>query len=375
MTDEHTEEASADVQRLLKTQAEEIDRLAKGQQQLLEAQADMMALVRSFVTNFPFGLIVINKDQTIHAVNNLAEEYFLYSSMDLAEKPISVIFPEVKRLESTGKALRAMGQRSNGEKFVAEVFVNVLGIGQDERLFVSVQDITERHRLEQLRRDLMGMVSHDLRAPLTTIRVTLDMVRDGIYGQLNERGELAIERAVSSTQYLNSLVANLLDADKAESGLITLEIEETTIGKIVRQAIDALERSSDSDSVSIDSDFTNDAIEADRDRIVQVLINLVSNAIKHSPPESRVIVKAGIDGLFAKFQVIDKGPGIPQEMQPLIFERYRQLDQPRETKQKGFGLGLAICKALVEQHKGRIWVESEEGKGSKFIFTIPITQG
>lgn len=373
MTD-NRDAASTSLERKLEMQADEIERLTKGHQQLLDAQFEMMGLVRSFVTNFPFGLIVINKDQTINSVNKLAEEFFQYSKDDLAQKPISVIFPELNKLEVTGKPLRTMGCRSTGEKFVAEVFVNVLGIGQDERLFVSVQDITERHRLEQLRQDLMGMVSHDLRAPLTTIRVTLDMVRDGIYGTLNERGELAIDRAVSSTQYLSSMVANLLDADKAESGTISLVIEETTIGAIVKQAIGALEKSTDSGSLSIDSDFTNDAVKVDRDRIVQVLINLISNAMKYSPPDAKVMVKAGIEGLSAKFQVIDRGPGIPKELQPLIFERYRQLDQPRGIKQKGFGLGLAICKALVELHKGRIWVESEESKGSKFMFTVPISQ-
>lgn len=355
-------------------QAVEIERLESGHRQLLEAQADMMRLIRSFVTNFPFGLIVVNKNQTIHAVNKPAEEHFNYSSEELSQKSIDVIFPELKVLEPTEKPLRVMGRRNNGETFVAEVFVNVLGIGQDERLFVSVQDITERHRLEQLRRDLMGMVSHDLRAPLTTIRVTLDMVRDGIYGTLNERGFLAMDRAISSTQYLNSLVANLLDADKAESGSIKLTVEQTTIGAIVNQAIAALEKSGDdSNSVAIEADFTNDSFEADRDRIVQILINLISNAMKYSPPNSKVLVKAGIEGLSVKFQVIDKGPGIPKEMQPLIFERYRQLEQPSATKKKGFGLGLAICKALVELHKGRIWVESEDNKGSKFIFTVPIT--
>ncbi len=368
------EAASADVERKLKMQADEIDRLTKGHHQLLDAQKIMMERIRSFVTNFPFGLIVINEDQTISAANKLAEEFFQYSSRDLADKSIEVVFPELKKLEVTGKPLRTMGCRSTGEKFVAEVFVNVLGIGQDERLFVSVQDITERHRLEQLRQDLMRMVSHDLRAPLTTIRVTLDMVREGIYGTLNERGELAIDRAVSSTQYLGSMVANLLDADKAESGTISLEIEETTIGAIVNQAIAALEKSTDLETVSIESDYTNDSVKVDRDRIVQVLINLISNAMKYSPPDQKVMVKAGIEGVSAKFQVIDRGPGISKDMQPLIFERYRQLDQPRGTKQKGFGLGLAICKALVELHKGRIWVESEENKGSKFIFTVPISQ-
>ena len=126
--------------------------------------------------------------------------------------------------------------------------------------------------------------------------------------------------------------------------------------------------------MKIETDYTNDSLKADEDRVVQVLINLISNAIKYSPDNSVVTVKAGMEGLETKFQVIDQGPGIPKEMLNAVFERYRQLDQSKDTKRKGFGLGLAICKALVEKHGGKIWVESELGKGSNFCFTIPLDQ-
>jgi signal transduction histidine kinase len=148
---------------------------------------------------------------------------------------------------------------------------------------------------------------------------------------------------------------------------------ETTVGAIINKAVITADGAKDRPTVSIETDITNDVITADEDRIVQVLINLISNAIKYSPDNSVVRVVGGIEGLSAKFQVIDCGPGVPKEMQHIVFERYRQLEQHKSIKRKGFGLGLAICKSLVEKHGGKIWVESEPGKGSKFCFTIPLS--
>jgi len=363
---------SAELERIIAEQAQEIESLKTIQGNLMQGQAEMVQRVRRFITSFPFGLIVVGKGQAIDAVNNLAESYFQSASAELKGKPIATIFPEIKTLEATGQALRAMGRRSSGEMFATEIFVNELGFGGDERLFVSVQDIEERHRLEQLRKDLMGMVSHDLRAPLTSIRVVLDMLREGIYGELSGRGGEVIVGAIESTQYLSSMVTSLLDAEKAESGGIELVVQETSIDAIVSKAVSTIEVPNDKLSVLIETDCTKDALKADRDRVAQVLINLITNAIKYSPDGGTVLVRGYIEGLAAKFEVIDSGPGIPKEMQPLVFERYRQLEQPQGVKRKGFGLGLAICKALVEQHGGKIWVESQPGQGSEFIFTIPL---
>lgn len=139
----------------------------------------------------------------------------------------------------------------------------------------------------------------------------------------------------------------------------------------MKKALTTVEGSKSNQTVKIEVDYTNDAIKADEDRVVQVLINLISNAIKYSPDNSTVRVIAGMEGLNVKFQIKDEGPGIPKEMHSAVFERYRQLEQSSETKKKGFGLGLAICKALIEKHQGKIWVESDPGKGSSFCFEIP----
>lgn len=328
--------------------------------------------VHKIMTSFPGGLIVIDENNRIFAINSRARAMFEYSSEELKQQPVSKIFPGIESLNPTTEPEKVAAQRKNGETFVAEISCNELELEGRKQLFVNVQDITERHRLEQMRRDLVAMVSHDIRGPLTSIQLVMDMAERGSYGELNAKGIKNFHTAQSTIQYLLLLVKNLLDADKVESGIIEIVPSSTSVGTIVQKAVDTVGGARQLSKIRVETDFTNDKIEVDEDRVVQVLINLISNAIKYSPKEGVVNVIAGIDGLNAKFQVIDKGPGIPPEMHNAIFERYRQLEQHKEVKIQGFGLGLAICKAFVEKHGGKIWVESEVGKGSKFTFTVPM---
>lgn len=356
----------AALRQLANEQSAEIKRLRHSQQ-------DMMNQVRGFITSFPFGLIILNKKQTIEAINDMASEYFEYPSKELVKKSINILFPEVDAMELSPHPKRLMGRKKSGETFALEVFVNVLERDGQDMLFVSVQDITERFRLEQMRQDLTAMVSHDLRAPLTSIRVSIEMVRNGVYGKLSERGDNVLDKAIMSAEYLSNLVVGWLDAEKADSGSIELEYAETSIGQIVNKALSTMQRP-DQKMDMIEVEFTNDSITVDRDRLVQVIINLLSNAMKYSPEGSKVRLIAGMEGMSAKFQIVDQGPGIPLDQRTLIFERYRQLKQSADTKSQGFGLGLAICKSLVEKHGGRIWVEDgKDGKGSNFCFTVPLS--
>lgn len=324
---------------------------------------------REILYSIPLGLLVVNEQQRIEALNKLVEEFFGYQSEELVTQKISVLFPDLTRLEVNPKPVQVLGKRKNGETFPAEIFVNEY----DSQLnFVHVQDITERARLEKLRQDFVAMVSHDLRTPLTSLRGFLTMVDEGAYGEISSQGHRAVERAQSSADLLISLVVDLLDAEKIENGDFEPEYQETTSGTVVDRAMYAIQGAAKAADVTVEKDVTNDVFWADEDRIVQVIVNLAGNALKFSPAGSVVTISAGLEGAGVVFRVRDRGPGIPKHLQSAIFERYRQLNQPKETKKRGFGLGLAICKALVEKHNGRLWVQSEEGKGSTFCFSIPL---
>ncbi len=346
---------------LVKKQEEHIYRLTRS----VESQQKR---AREVLLKTPLGVLVVNDQQKIEAVNPNIETLFEYTREELFEKRFNFLFPEMPVVEIVSNSMRALGKKKSGETFPCEIFTDEA----DRVVMVHVLDITERQRLEQLRQDFVAMVSHDLRSPLTSIRGFLTMLDEGGYGDISPQGRRAIERAMSSADLLISLVVDLLDAEKIESGDFEPDLQETTTSTVVDRAMFATQAGAKSGNVTIEKDVTNDVFWADEDRIVQVLVNLIGNAIKFSPDGSTVTVYAGLEGAGVTFRVRDRGPGIPKALQSVIFERYRQLNQPKETKRRGFGLGLAICKALVGKHKGRIWVESQEGKGSTFCFSIPL---
>ncbi len=361
-----------DLRALTAQQSEQIKTLKDSEHKLIKRQEELLFWIRQFLASFPFGLIMIEKDLRIKAINKIACDYFQYTDVELSKQPIVTVFPGLNKVEVTKSPSRLMGRKKSGESFAVEIYVNSLEMFGEDMLFITVQDITERQKLEQLRHDLIAMVSHDIRAPLTSVRMTLEMVAEGTYGQLSDRGATLVSQGVNSIEYLNSLVKKLLESENADRGNIELDYKPTTIGTIIKYAVSAVQNPDEESAIAIETDFTNDSITVDEGRIIQVLINLISNAIKYSPKNSRVVVTGGMVGVDAKFEVVDCGPGIPLQQQSQIFERFRQLAQPADVKRMGFGLGLAICKALVEKHHGRIWVESREGEGSKFCFSVPI---
>ena len=229
----------------------------------------------------------------------------------------------------------------------------------------------ETKRSALTRSDFLKMVSHDLRTPLTSINLIFSMLADGKLGKLDEQGYDAVVRAKASTEYLIKMVGDILDSEKIESGSIGISVHVATLKDIINQALDATLEESRSRRVVLIADAGAGYLLADQDRLAQVLINLISNALKHSKPNSQVIVKARIEHMVAIFSVLDSGEGIPAEFRKSIFNPYVQLDQPQMVKRRGFGLGLAICKAIVEAHQGHIWVEPAEGQGCNFTFSIP----
>ncbi len=217
--------------------------------------------------------------------------------------------------------------------------------------------------MEQLRKDFVQMVSHDLRTPLTSINMLLSMLGQDRFGKLDEQGYAAVNRASSNADYLIKLVSDLLDAEKLESGDLEIEKQATSVQSIINKAVDATQGAAQAQQVMIVAEVSEGGLIADEDRLVQVLINLVSNAVKYSEPQSSVTVKGNLEGDGAIFSVIDHGPGIPANQQEAIFQRYKQLNQPKKLKRRGFGLGLAICKALVEAHKGKNMAAVRRGQG------------
>lgn len=362
-----------------------VDDLRRDVGTLKSVLAETQDRIRNLITSLPMGLVVVTEDGLIEALNDRACAIFACRSEEMVGKALNTIFVEkispgelLEELSDSSlssnshKPCKLLARRKGEETFVAEVLVNRFDMFAEKRLFINVQDVSERHALEQLRQDLVNMVSHDLRAPLTTVKLILDGIEAGTLSVESERGLRALRGAQTSADYMSNMVTNLLDADRAESGSIILDLRETSVGEIVRTAVGLAESSKTQSSVELVPEYTNDVIVADRDRLVQVLLNLLNNALKFSPDKSIVRIEAGMVGLECKFTVDDQGPGIAPEDTSLIFERYRQLGNIEDMRRSGFGLGLAICKALIELHGGKIWVDRKPAGGSRFSFSIPL---
>ena len=229
----------------------------------------------------------------------------------------------------------------------------------------------KKEEIEQMKQEFVSMISHDLRSPLTSLQFTLGLLADGTYGDINETGQDRVGAAEKSIVRLIGLINNLLDLEKMESGMMTLKKSEITASELFDEVLASMTGFAEEKKVKLEVVPSDTVINADIERLAQVVVNLVSNAIKFSPEGSRVkLIAEDVNSSFLKVSVIDHGRGVPKEFQQTIFERFKQVKDSDGKPKKGTGLGLAIAKAIVELHGGAIGLESKEGEGSTFWFTV-----
>jgi len=234
---------------------------------------------------------------------------------------------------------------------------------------VAEQTVERLEEVEQLKKGFLSTVSHELRTPLTSIRGSLGLLASGAAGPLPDHVVEVVALAERNAIRLMALIEDILDLERLETGKIELQMTRVPIASILRRAMESL-AAFGAHGVTVDAPNVSSSIDVDADRIVQVLVNLLSNAVKFSPPGGVVTIAVTVDGQWTEFRVIDHGRGVPAVHRPAIFEPFRQVDPSDAREKGGAGLGLAICKSIVEQHGGSIGVESEEGAGSAFWFRL-----
>jgi PAS domain S-box-containing protein len=237
---------------------------------------------------------------------------------------------------------------------------------------VAEHTVERLEEVEQLKKGFLSTVSHELRTPLTSIRGSLGLLASGAAGPLSDQAVEVVALAERNAIRLMTLIEDILDLERLETGKIDLHITSVPIASILRRAMDSL-ATFGAQSVRVEAPTVTSAIHADADRIVQVLVNLLSNAVKFSPPGGVVTIAVTADDDWTAFRVTDQGRGVPAVHRRAIFERFRQVDPSDAREKGGAGLGLAICKSIVEQHGGSIGVDSDdsdEGAGSTFWFRL-----
>lgn len=244
--------------------------------------------------------------------------------------------------------------------------------GEPAGFIGSLTDVTDQKAAAMMKDQLIGLVSHELRAPLVAIGGALGHLEPQA-AALDEPGKRLYEMAVRNTRLLERLVRDLLEIERLEGGAATLQLEPTSVQDLMKEAVELIEAVQGGEGGTIQILDGDPALQvvADHDRLIQVLTNLLSNAVKFSGAETRVTVEAESDQGEVVFAVRDQGRGIPADLTERIFERFVQVDAGEADAHRGAGLGLAIARAIVTRHGGRIWVESTPGQGSAFYFTIP----
>lgn len=243
---------------------------------------------------------------------------------------------------------------------------------------VTFQDITQQREFEQMKFDFVSMAAHELRAPLTAIVGYVSVFTHDFHDSLNDEQQMFMNRINASTKRLSALVENLLNVSRLERDALTLNLEALSWPDIVKQTTNELQFLANEKKITLNfllPEKSIPPINGDKLRLTEVLTNLISNAIKYTPSNGRidVMIETQDDSIITHIK--DNGIGIPSHAIPQLFSKFYRVPSSEVQNEKGTGLGLFISKAIVEMHKGSIWVESQEGQGSTFSFSLPVITG
>jgi signal transduction histidine kinase len=244
--------------------------------------------------------------------------------------------------------------------------------GPDAGFVLVFHDVTDRTRLARMKDRIVSVVSHEIRTPLTSIRGSLGLIEGGLAGPVDPRMKKMISIAVDSSERLMRLINDLLDVERIESGRRTLNLARTSIATLFEEILEVMAPIAAGKSIKIETATAAGDVLADHDRIIQVLTNLVQNAIKFSEPGSTIHMSAEFDERHLTVSVRDEGGGIPTSHIEAIFEPFHQVDMTDSGPSSGSGLGLAISKGIIEAHGGTIWAERGVDNGALIRFRIPI---
>jgi NtrC-family two-component system sensor histidine kinase KinB len=326
-------------------------------------------------------ILVTSADGVVTDANLAAAEFLSYEREALVGVPFEdlhqlnggIEMPGLLEQLAAGESISfdARACRSDGEMLPVEIHAKSLQSTGLDAIQWAERDLSEMLQLENLRNDLISMVYHDLRGPLSNIIMSLSTLQGDISRLSPEVMQTLASAGRRSADYLQLLIESLLSLQRLEQGQPLADVEQGLIGAIIHEAAEQIVPRLDDAGHTLALDISPDLppIQGDCNMIRRVVLNLLENASKYMPTPGHITVTAGMDGGLLKVCVGDTGPGIAPEDQERIFDKFTRIYHRRGPT--GLGLGLAFCKLAVEAHGGRLWVESQVGKGANFFFTLP----
>jgi len=331
----------------------------------------------AILASSPDPVLVINQQDRLSLANPAAWQVLDLSTEACEGQPIQQVISQTELLDLL---LSTSDEKQSKEIALTDGCVYlatatpVISEGQRVGRVCVLRDVTHFKELDALKSEFVSTVSHDLRSPLTLMRGYATMLE--MVGQLNEQQTSYVRKIVTGVESMSRLVNNLLDLGRIEAG-IGLQLEMISVQDVVERVVGALQLQAAQKRIQLSTEFPPQAvplIEADQALLQQALHNLVENAIKYTRSEGKILVRIQVQHQGVVFDVMDNGIGVSPMDLPRLFEKFYRGAQQVSKDQRGTGLGLAIVKSIAERHGGRVWAESQLGKGSVFHLAIPVRQ-
>jgi len=332
-----------------------------------------------FPSENPNPIIKISKDCTILYANDASAPLLETWGCEEGQRLPQPHSKLVEKVLSSGEAIICELESTSDQVFsvtlspvVKSGYVNVYGLDITE-LRLSKEYLKQVREQAEAKAQFVSTVSHELRTPLTTMREGVNIVLDGITGEINNKQRHFLDIIRRNIDRLARFINDVLDFQKIEAGKMEVDMRSNNINEVVEEVIETMSCPANEKGLDLIAklDETIPAVNFDRDRIIQVLINLVDNALKFTDTGNITIATAKADDTV-RISVHDTGPGIKKENLPRLFQEFEQLSDSHERKTGGSGLGLAISRRIIEKHNGKIWAESDSGKGTTFYFELPV---
>lgn len=333
--------------------------------------------IRAIIRSVPVGLAVLSSSGKIIFLNEKLLSMFSTSLEQLGERPISEFFDkETFAVDLTTENLNCTVESRIVRPQLADIFVEMsfreFNLVDQKAILCTVLDITDRRKIEEAREQFINMITHDMRTPLSSVRGYFQLLEAKAYEGKAEAHKISAERASRNISEVIKLISDLLDIHKLKSDNFELNKTPSAITDVVDKAVSSIAELASAKDLEIRIQRTNVLVKFDTDLIGRVIVNILSNACKFAPSLSKIEISLRELNGFVQVSISDQGRGIALEMQEKIFESFGQASADDFKQGSSSGLGLAICKKIVEAHGGSIGVTSEPGKGSNFWFTLPL---